>query len=363
MPDELWAINKLRLIVVKAYGGSLILLTTSDYFPKLGGLSTFTQNIEMVLNDLKLDYKLFHWENYKDLQHFNEEELAQYSFIINIHPQFSWLIRSHQEKMINFIHGSEILMTSPSMIKRFYKKWMKHTYFERLGKSHLNIFISEATLKKASGEGYKANYARDLILHNCIDVKDAQFVKKDIKNKLAFSCIVRNVAHKNLTGSLAFCELVAKVTGRDVELTVPRESHLSSSLISIKELKSATNEERDEAYRNAHYNLLLSEDHSRNGFYEGFGLTVLEAARFGTPSIVMNTGGLPEAVHCGETGWVIDEVSLAEVETIFTRENESRYNQMAIDCYGHTLKSHSLKEYSKLLDFISEQLSSGRGAA
>jgi glycosyltransferase involved in cell wall biosynthesis len=333
----------------------LILLTTSDYFPQIGGLSTFTQNIESVLNELKLDYKLLHWKSYKEIQNISERELSQYSLIINIHPQFSWLAKSHHEQMINFIHGSEIMMTSPNIIKKIYKKINKHNYFNKLQKSYLNIFISEATLSKACTEGFSIDYSRDLILHNCIDVKDAQFIKKEIRNKLSFSCIVRNVTHKNLSGSQKFCELVAEVTGREVELIVPKDSKIASAKITIKELNSAENNERDKAYKASHYNLLLSLDHSHKGFFEGFGLTVLEAARFGTPSIVMNTGGLPEAVHHGETGWVIDKVSKESIKEIFSRENESKYYQMAIDCYSHTTRSHSLNEYAKLIEIVSMQ--------
>lgn len=102
--------------------GLLILLTTSDYFPKLGGLSTFTQNIETVLRELKLEYKLIHCKNYNEIQDISDDELSKCSLIINIHPQFSWFTGKYHEKMINFIHGSEILMTSPNVFKRIFKK-------------------------------------------------------------------------------------------------------------------------------------------------------------------------------------------------------------------------------------------------
>ena len=337
----------------------MILLTTSDYFPKLGGLSTFTKNIEIVLKELRLDYKVMHWNNYNEIQNIPESELAQYSLIINIHPQFAWLSNSHQEKMINFIHGSEILMTSPNLLKRFYKKIFRYKYFEKLALSYLNVFISESTFQKASTAGLAPDYSRDIILHNCIENRDAQFVKKELKNKLVFSCIVRNVPHKNLTGSVKFCELVALVTGKEVELIIPKNSNVTSSKISLTELSGASDEERDEAYRSSHYNLLLSLDHSRQGFFEGFGLTVLEAARFGTPSIVMSNGGLPEAVHHGETGWVINDVDLETVKSIFSTEDISYYQQMAINCYGHTIRDHSLNEYARLIKHLVEH----RGAA
>ena len=81
----------------------MILLTTSDYFPRLGGLSTFTQNIEKVLMDLGCEYKLFHWKNYKEIEELDVVDLSSYQLIINIHPQFAWLSKSNHEKMINFI--------------------------------------------------------------------------------------------------------------------------------------------------------------------------------------------------------------------------------------------------------------------
>ena len=302
-----------------------------------------------------MDYKLFHWNNYKEIKNISKEELSKYDLIINIHPQFSWITKTDHERMINFIHGSEILMTSPSLLNRVYKRIMKQSFFNKTEKSYLNIFISEATLDKAKKHGFNVDYSRDLIMHNCINTTDALFIKKEIKYKLVFTCIVRNVAHKNLLGSLKFCELVALVTSKEVELIVPKGSNLKSEKIKIRELTTVDNNERDEAYKASHYNLLLSEDHSHKGFFEGFGLTVLEAGRFGTPSIVFNAGGLPEAVHHGKTGWVIDNISNQAIKQIFNKENDPNYQQMAIECFSHTTKSHSLNEYSKLFQVISKQ--------
>lgn len=329
----------------------LILITTSDYLPQLGGLSTFTIQIEKSLQDLGLSYELFHWKSFEEINK-HEKDFSKYSLIINIHPQFAWLSKSGHEKMINFIHGSEILMTSPNIIKRVYKKINKAKFFKKLESCHLNVFISKATQQKAASIGYSLDYSRDVVFHNCIDTTDAKFVKKEILSDLTFSCIARNVPHKNLKGTLEFCELVKKISGRNVELVVPSGVGLTSSVVKITELKNTSNEERDEAYQRCHFNLLLSLDHSNRGFYEGFGLTVLEAGRFGTPSIVMNTGGLPEAVHHGETGWVIPNVSENTVKEIFNRESEYHYYKMAVDCFEHTRHSHSLNEYNRFLEMI-----------
>ncbi len=39
---------------------------------------------------------------------------------------------------------------------------------------------------------------------------------------------------------------------------------------------------------------------------ESLGLSVLDAMRYGIPCVVANTGGLPELVRDGKTGWVVD---------------------------------------------------------
>ncbi len=119
------------------------MITTSDYLPQIGGLSTFTENMEKTLKELCLEYEVFHWKKYTDIK--LSPDLKKYDYILNVHPQFAWLAESSHEKMINFIHGSEILMTSPNLLKRMFKQFKKREYFSKLEESYLNIFISRAT--------------------------------------------------------------------------------------------------------------------------------------------------------------------------------------------------------------------------
>ena len=331
----------------------MILVTTSDYYPQMGGLSTFTGNIEKVLKELNVDYEVFHWKKHSDIGKYDKKKLSQYFAIINIHSQFCWQSEITHPRIINFIHGSEVLMTSPNSLKRFVKGINKKSYFERLGKSYLNIFISEASLKKTHERGYAIDYSRDLILHNCIDIQDAEYIARDFNaDKWTLSCIVRDVPHKNLKGTLAFCESLQKITKKEIELIVPLDTKISSKNILITKLTSHDSAERNEAYKKSQFNLLLSQDHSAIGFYEGFGLTVLEAGKFGTPSVVFSSGGLPEAVHHLATGWVLPSLHHNAIEAFVDQIDDANYLKISKKCHHHTLHSHSLAEYDRLFKCI-----------
>jgi phosphatidylinositol alpha-1,6-mannosyltransferase len=59
----------------------------------------------------------------------------------------------------------------------------------------------------------------------------------------------------------------------------------------------------DRLYRKASVFLLLSQQEGLH--FEGFGLAYLEAGAYGLPVIGANTGGVPDVVHDGETGYLI----------------------------------------------------------
>lgn len=334
----------------------MILITTSDYLPKLGGLTTFTCNLEEVFRDLKIPYEIFHWKTPKDIFNYDSAQLDKYDLIINVHVMFCWLMPQGQEKMINFIHGSEILMTSPNLIKRIVKQFKKKDYFKSMSASYLNLFISRATQNKARAKGFVIDHSRDFVFHNCVPFTDAHFVKLAQTNspEIVFTCVARNVPHKNMQGTVKFCETVQKLYGKPVRLIIPKGNHLVSDSIAIEEMKDETNETRNAGYQRAHYNLLLSLDHSHKGFYEGFGLTVLEAGQYGVPSIVFNTGGLPEAVHHGVTGFVVNSIDQKEISAIPSFKDEAYYHQLRFQCYSHTVSDHSLAEYKLFFSRLME---------
>lgn len=327
----------------------MILLTTPDYIPKLGGLTTFAVNVENVLKDLGIEYELFHWKDYHEVINYPQDKLDQFDYIINIHSGFHQYMKKSKSPVINFILGAEILFYSPNLIKRLVKKIMKGKSLNRLASARFNIFISNFTLQTLINKGLEPDYSRDLIFHPMIETKINKCIIKNLnEDVLKFICVARDVPHKNFSGALKFCEDFQEISGKKVEFITITNRVFKSDKIKVTSIVNSNNQDRDKLFSESHFNLLFSLDHSYKGFFEGFGQTVQEAACFATPSVVLNAGGLPESVHDNETGWVLPSLDKVEIKKWWNLINEESYQRISKECYDHTLESHGLHNWKNL---------------
>lgn len=333
----------------------MLLLTTPDYLPRLGGLTSHTLNIEKVLKDIGVEYRVFHWKSYKDIITYPKEEIEKFEYIINIHSGFQMLGPQSNAKVINFICGAEILFYSPNFLKGLIKKILKRKSLKKIEKSASNIFISDFTFKTLIKKGFKPDYSRDLVFHMCVDTKNQSFIKKNWNEQaLRFICVARDVPHKNFAGVIKFCESIQKLTTKKIELITVTNRSFNSDLIKITSYINPENEIRDRLLANSHINLLLSLDHSKVGFFEGFGQIVQEAGIFGTPSLVLSTGGLPESVHHNLTGWVLSDLSELSISNWWHEMNEEHFDKISKECFDHTIESHGLSCWKKLFNKLLE---------
>ena len=312
-------------------------------------MATFTKNIAQVLSRISIPFEFVAYKNPNSPQLASAFE-REWDFVINIHFLANYYDSPKGAKVVNFIHGSEICLTSPNLIKHFYKRIFKHKFLDLLERAYLNVFISEFSQSVAQTQGLKLDYARDLIVHNGIDLVDVSTSRKLSSlsdERIIMSCIARDVPHKNIDGAVAFCEHFAKHTGKPVELVLPNGATRVSDSIAISYIGSADNE-RDALYRRAHFNLLFSKDCKEKGFFEGFGLVVLEAATFYTPTIGLAAAGLNESIHDNFTGWLVDEISEGSVRELVEKITPRKYAEVSEQCYRHTLSSHSLEVYEQL---------------
>ena len=93
---------------------------------------------------------------------------------------------------------------------------------------------------------------------------------------------------------------------------------------------------------------------------EGFGLTYIEAARYGIPSIAGVLGGAPEAVINKKTGWCVDpnndELLLKVLEkTLVDKKERRQLGKNALKRFE--IELHGEKSIKKLVNFINQNLS------
>ncbi|CCN46305.1 putative UDP-Glycosyltransferase/glycogen phosphorylase [Vibrio nigripulchritudo MADA3029] len=91
-----------------------------------------------------------------------------------------------------------------------------------------------------------------------------------------------------------------------------------------------------------------------NGQEEALALTIVEAQAVGTPAVVFNTGGMPEAIIDGETGTVVSEESVDEladaiVNLSYDHERWDLYSKNAVE-FVH--KTHNLGKQCAALESI-----------
>ncbi|MCF8060830.1 MAG: glycosyltransferase family 4 protein [Bacteriovoracaceae bacterium] len=330
----------------KNFDSSKILITTPDYPPKLGGLSTFTKSIERALQSLGYEYDILVWDDIHELK--SSPLSHKYKYGLHIHFFGCHYLKNSIEENINFIHGSEILFTSPNLLKRIYKKLFKRLFLASLEHSYFNFFISEFTLNKTVDQGLRLAYDRDIVFHNCIDLSRANLKIQNFHDPVInLVCVARDVAHKNLEYTYQISKVISIALNKTVQLFITKDFP-SNEFVKVINISDVSDEERSDIFKKAHFNLLLSLDHSHRGFYEGFGLTVLEAASFGTPSIVSPHGGLVEACHHGETGWVLP-LNDKDFSHFFSSLSSGSYQRVSKKAYEHTLLSHDESAYAHLL--------------
>ncbi len=323
------------------------LVTTSDYYPTLGGLTTFCTNIEKSLNACEIPYDLFHWKKKSDFLKIKD---SKYKKVIHVHPWGSYyhaLVDNRGAPTINFYHGSEVLFLGRTPFHSLFKKIIKNSVLKVFERSDYNIFISDFTFKKLISQGLRPDYSRDIVYHNGIDLKDSQYIENDIEEELHFICVARDVPHKNLEATVLFCEKIKKLFPQINVFLYLTSSRFRSQDIVIEDISGVSNNVLDEYYKKSHFNLLFSKDDSNRGFYEGFGLTCLEAGKYGVPSIVSPYGGLPENVHHGLNGLVLNSETLfLDCTKIFW--DKFAYKQMRKDTFNHTHSSHGVDKLTKL---------------
>lgn len=90
------------------------------------------------------------------------------------------------------------------------------------------------------------------------------------------------------------------------------------------------------------------------GFREPFGLTVLEAAYCGTPTLAIKRGSMPELIEEGRTGMLVEDFveGYHEIESCFDMDRRYIAERARMLFNYRTMTKQYLKAYEKVIDIV-----------
>lgn len=110
-----------------------------------------------------------------------------------------------------------------------------------------------------------------------------------------------------------------------------------------------------EHYQKAHLFVMLSR--KQKHYVEGFGLVFLEAALHKTPSLGGLSGGIPDAIEDGKTGWLVDPYHSQKIEEKLLEilKDQKTLLQMGEFAQKMTLENRTWDiQFSKMMDIIND---------
>jgi phosphatidylinositol alpha-1,6-mannosyltransferase len=139
----------------------------------------------------------------------------------------------------------------------------------------------------------------------------------------------------------------------DVRYVIAGEGHLAPELKALASrlgvgravlMPGAVDEETKAALMAAcRAFVMLSRESRRPALFEGFGIAYIEAAMAGRPSLAGDSGGVADSVLDGETGVLVDPLSLPEIVEGATRLLE---DAAYADLLGSRARARALRDYT-----------------
>lgn len=321
-----------------------------NYAPELVGCRSVTPSVNhdlpsFILNKTHSRAEKIEEARFKFTLHNKklEEKIREHDLVHAHFGPTGWLASGLAVKtgkpLVVTCHGFDVLKRKISLRKdgllQALYGWNRKRLGERAAKF---ICVSEYTKQRAIEFGFPAEkcvvHYMGIPLIEHTTVKHVRQNKKEPFRLLAVGRLVPFKAHAKLI------EAVAKVeaAGHNVELNIIGDGPLRTSLEeqaakSLKKFKFWGAQQHDKVL-----SLMRQSDvfchtsmHMPNGQTEAFGLVVLEAQWAGLPVIAFASGGVPEALNDGTTGFLVPEGDTDAFADRICRliDDEALFQQMA----------------------------------
>lgn len=304
------------------------LLLTLEYPPIIGGVSRYYQNlvtylgaeqIEVISEGLLGKRWPKWWAAIKKVATILKHKRYNYLLIGQVLPLgYVGLLAKlfFHQKYIVFAHGLDIRQPQNSW-------WKKNWLIIILKKSDKIIANSLFTKKELLKLGLAESKIE--VIYPCINFKK-ELEPKIFNDKKIILSVGRLVERKGFDLVLKSLPEILK-SFPEVQYIVigggPDEAHLKKIVQDLNLTKQVTflgsvnEEDKNQWYRQANVFVMPCREIKQD--VEGLGTVFLEAASYGLPIIVGNSGGASEAVINNQTGWLVDPTSSENLTTIIKR--------------------------------------------
>ena len=263
------------------------------------------------------------------------------------------------EKIFCLAHGNDILIKNNLMKKRRIKK--------TLSKSNCIIANSYFTKKKITDLGIESNKIK--VIYPGIDIsnlnfkKNINFVKKYKNFKpilLTLARLEKRKNHKKIIYAIhdlvkEFKNLLYIIAGDGPEMKKIRKLVNKLNLIKNVEILGKVNEkDKDFLFKISDLHVMPTILDKRSLSIEGFGISYIEAALYGIPSISSGLGGTKESVINGKTGIICNPNDVSSIKDSIKKIiiNKKIYRKMSMNSKNFSkrfLWKNVIKNYLKLI--------------
>ena len=327
-----------------------IYIVTQNFPPKIGGIQTVMFSIATDISLMGYEVNVFpdHWylgkDNFKVKNIFSPKIFRQYikKFFLNLGNHEETIIICDTWKSVNaipkkfknivlFAHGQEYL-----------KFKNKKRILSSLLRAKILITSSKYTLDLIKNN-WIISHLNSEVIYPTYHLKKQTFKNRTSNNVTKFISICRVEKRKGLLQSLIALNKIQHkgynffwdIIGEGPQLNELKQKCYELNL--DKKVKFhgmvKSNEIKDDFLQSS--DVFLMPTYQDEYSIEGFGLTYIEAASFGIPSVAGVFGGAPEAVINNKTGWCIDPnndemiINILE-KTIVNKKERKQFSKNAL---------------------------------
>jgi phosphatidylinositol alpha-1,6-mannosyltransferase len=376
-----------------------VIILTQDYYPAIGGITTWCYEVARSLGAMGLDVLIItkSYDGYNYTNEIAKDDKGLKVLRLNHQKWKNYRNKRIYQTIKQFIKPDTAFLCAnwkmgvPCMLASIRKniKYMVAVHgLDAMESRRVNKYLQKRTLKRSKGIITVSSFTKDLlcsqipgklpeiaVVNNGVDLKRFNLTgrQKEIEKKYGIHEGIRIICLGRLIPRKGFdTTIMAMASFRDLNVhlyiagTGPYEERLREIVLESK-LEDSVHflgfiPDEDIAGLCNSCDIYSMPTRQLTGDVEGFGITYIEAAACGLPSIgSVNSGAMDAIVH-EVTGLLVENGTVIEVTAALKRliDNEDERKNFGINAYNRAIQYFSWDYVAgNIFDFINSSCSKG----